>query len=162
MTLPPDIPCLKAEAERLAREFCSCDFVFMERLLRNLTRHESRFAAARWLESIGRPGWCFLDGPGPLTPEQSARVLHEACLRARSGTAAIVGALGPWEVHVNSAAKSRFSVIPKLFDAYATAHVSCWYLKSGTLLVGEDVERDIADNVKAAEASALANGWFCL
>jgi hypothetical protein len=54
-------------------------------VLRDLTLHESRFYAAKWLESIGRPGWRFLDGPGPLTPEQSARALHEAVVRARDG-----------------------------------------------------------------------------
>ena len=171
VTLPPDIPHLKQEAERLARSLIETGMftdwesagevlqeVYTSRFLRvltDLTRHESRFAAAKWLESTGRPGWRFLDGPGPLTAEQSARVLHEACIRARDGTTAIVGVLGPWEAAGFNMIRCRIAMP----IASIKADVVCKY---GTFEAASTPHEAVTSMIDKMEASALANGWFCL
>lgn len=136
MILPPDIPYLATEAERLARATCGHLRTCRDELA-DISSHESRFAAARWLESIGRPGWRFLDGPGPLTPEQSARALHEACLRARDGSQAIVGVVGAW----NAGNRAVIAKPPEMPD---------WVISFGRW-EGTPTDEQMA-----------AVGWFCL
>lgn len=121
----------------------------LSEMLADLTRHESRFAAARWLESQGRPGWRFLDGPGPLTAEQSARVLHEACIRARDGATAIVGVLGPWEHVEHSQFRERAILVRKPS------------FPRGLSSIAYELVRDQV-TVSALDENLTSQGWFCL
>lgn len=159
MILPDNIPYLRPEAERengalyvaasiLGHTYWSGPVVAeaIRRRRADLSLHESRFIAARWLESTGRPGWRFLDGPGPLTAEQSARVLHEACLRARDGATAIVGVLGPWRQFD----ASQFYARPVI--------VSAAFIPSGTAVLGYDR----ASTMPEADERCKLAGWFCL
>ena len=122
-------------------------------VLRDLTLPESRFAAARWLESIGRPGWRFLDGPGALTAEQSTKVLHEACIRARDGATVIAGVLGTWRRNDTNVVRQILASHPgdtrKIGTGYSIFDV----------LSDESARLALVARIDADAAKA---GWFCL